>query len=143
MPNITRRTLIRNGSIAASIATLTLASQSEIAARENGAESVPQGSPKTGHTGSPPIRPHGWDGLLSQAGLWKSRQLRCLGNRCAIPTFPQPQQQHHLICKSVERKTTAFFALESKKRRWRSARSRLNTMAGFLVTPYGRIDGDP
>jgi hypothetical protein len=61
----------------------------------------------------------------------------------AIPTFPQPQQQHHLICKSVERRTTALFALELKKRRWRSARSRLNTMAGFLVTPYGRIDGDP
>ena len=40
MPDITRRTLIRNGSIAASIATLTPASQSQIAARENEAESV-------------------------------------------------------------------------------------------------------
>jgi len=40
MPKITRRMLIRNGGIAASIATLTPASQSQIAASEDGAESV-------------------------------------------------------------------------------------------------------
>src|SRR3984893_10327901 len=76
----------------------------------------PQGSPKTGHTGSPSIRPYGRHGLWSQAGLWKSRQPGCLGNRSAIPTFPQPQQQHHLICGPVERKTTVLYAPESNKR---------------------------
>jgi hypothetical protein len=65
----------------------------------------PQGSPKTGHTGSPSIRPYGRHGLSSKPGLWKSRQLDCLGNCSAIPTRPQHQQQHHLIDKPVERKT--------------------------------------
>jgi len=40
MSKITRRTLIRNGSTAASIATFTLASLPEITAREDEAESV-------------------------------------------------------------------------------------------------------
>ena len=74
---------------------------------------LPQGSPKTGHTGSPPIRPYGRHGLWSQAGLWKSRQRGRLVIRSAIPVFAQPQQQHHLICRSVQRKTTALYAPKS------------------------------
>ena len=105
--------------------------------------SVPQGSPQTGHVGSLQNRPYKGPGKAAQPWLWKSRQSCCLGNRRTIPTFPQPQQQHHLISFNTMRLLRVCWSRESMKKHSRVVCSSANAMAGFQVTPYGRTEGDP